>query len=439
MPLMLNYCSAHSSHSANEKVANENTTASFNKQAMSTVNGSSNVSTHHHSSTRYEEHIAYEKTEEYYDEYVSHDSRGFDRHSSYAVRRRHQIESLGAVLSEVPWMKFRVIAEPDMSIFMKDTRIHALIQNITKKTVTSVRTQIHEEFKQTISRTMEKLVHEMTKTVDTHMSRVEMSVAEQFRAISSVKAVTTATVCQALGKNGHLCTCDHHVHDHHPPCPSVPTPPESPVNHPAVKIPPPNFSKAIWIWSKDAKDKYDVPGCSRTFRKTLNLPSSVDFATIDISCDNLYTLYVNGKLVGSGKQWYKPDRWTVRFEHTKKVVVAVFAAQDPDTEGYVGLLVSGKTWNSQEKTPQATEFVTNNTWLTLSSEPSGSGDFIKTDFVDSSWESAWEQKKAGDGYRSGMVEPQAGRLPKQALSGLKNIKDAPKALLADVVFPAASK
>jgi len=63
-------CSAHSGHSANEKVANESMTASFNKQAMSTVNGSSNVSTHQHSSTRYEEHIAYEKTEEYYDEYL---------------------------------------------------------------------------------------------------------------------------------------------------------------------------------------------------------------------------------------------------------------------------------------------------------------------------------------------------------------------------------
>ena len=138
--------------------------------------------------------------------------------------------------------------------------------------------------------------------------------------------------------------------------------------------------------------------------------------------------------------WHKPDRWTVRFEHTRKVVIAVFAAQDPDTKGHVGLLVSGKAWNNQEKTPHVTEFVTNNTWLTLSSEPSGSGDFIKTDFVDSSWESAWEEhKKAGEEYRNAMVYPHAGRLPRQALSGLKNIKDAPKAILADIIFPAPAK
>ena len=45
-------------------------------------------------------------------------------------------------------------------------------------------------------------------------------------------------------------------------------------------------------------------------------------------CNNRYTLYVNGHLVGSGEVWNTPDHYTVEFEATKEVVVAVYAANE---------------------------------------------------------------------------------------------------------------
>lgn len=135
------------------------------------------------------------------------------------VTRKVELESLGSILCEVPWMKFRVIAEPDLSLFIKDVRIQALIQKITKRTVVDVRKQITEEFSETITRTMTQLVKEMTKTVDVHLSKVETSVVRQIEAVSHVKAIATATVCQPLGKDDYLCSCPPHHHEHHEHCP----------------------------------------------------------------------------------------------------------------------------------------------------------------------------------------------------------------------------
>jgi len=350
------------------------------------------------------------------------------------------MESLGNILSEVPWMRFRVVAEPDMAIFMKDQRIQALIQSITNKRVTTVKKQIMVEFQETVTRTVETLMKEMTKIVDTHMTSVETSVASQFASMSSLKTVSTATVCQTLGKDSHLCTCHHH-HDHEDHCHlPVPAYPGSPLHKPPVLVSHPKFDKAQWIWSKEAKDNKVAPGGARPFRKTLQLESHADMVTIDITCDNFYTLYVNGKLVGSGKEWWKPDTWTVRLERTKKVVIAVYAAQDPVTLGPVGLLVSGKAWNSQETLPHAKEFVSDKSWMTLSSPPIGD-DFVKPEFVDSLWEPAHEVKKFGDSPWESLVntKPEAGRLPKKNLVGIEGVKESPipKAGVADLlVLPA---
>jgi len=364
------------------------------------------------------------------------------------LRRRVQIESLGNILSEVPWMRFRVIAEPDMAIFMKDQRIQSIIQSITNQKVTSVKKQIMVEFQESVTRTVETLMKEMTKIVDTHMTSVETSVVSRFSSMSSLKTVSTATVCQPLGKDSHLCTCHHHHHHHHhennEDCESpVPAYPGSPLQKPPVFVDPPTFNKALWIWSKEAKDDNKiVPGGSRPFRKTLQLESHADMVTIDITCDNFYTLYVNGKLVGSGKEWYKPDRWTVRFEPTKKVVIAVYGVQDPATLGYVGLLVSGKAWNGQEAIPHAKEFVSDKTWMTLSSQPIVE-DFVKSEFVDSLWEPAHEVKKFGEHPWEGLskVKPEAGRLPRKNLVGIEGVKESPipRAGVADIIVPHPKK
>lgn len=56
-----------------------------------------------------------------------------------------------------------------------------------------------------------------------------------------------------------------------------------------------------WIWSP-AHEKDQVPAATCYFRRMLEL-SSVNRAEIQITCDDQYELYVNGKKVGAGQDW----------------------------------------------------------------------------------------------------------------------------------------
>jgi len=43
----------------------------------------------------------------------------------------------------------------------------------------------------------------------------------------------------------------------------------------------------------------------------------VNCAIVGIACDTFLQLYVNEKLIESGKDWYRDDCYTVRFETTR--------------------------------------------------------------------------------------------------------------------------
>ena len=130
-----------------------------------------------------------------------------------------------------------------------------------------------------------------------------------------------------------------------------------------VEVPPPSLADASWIWTSEVKPPSaggTVPPGARPFLKVLHTNCPVDHVTIDITCDNFYTLYVNGKLVGSGKTTfsYPAQRYTVKIASTKLVTVAVYAEQDPGTLGGVGLLAAGVAWNSKTAVPREIRFVT---------------------------------------------------------------------------------
>jgi len=375
-------------HSLSEKLeaANGSSAASYNGSSTASFSGSSYTSATSTSSS-----YSYSEEE--------------------IIKERHE---LGTIFTEAPWMKFRVIAEPDMSIFMKDIRIQAIIRKITHRSVTEVKKQLVKEFTETITNTMNQLISSMTETINIRMQNIEESVVKQFTSdMTLVKVGATATCIEGLGKCPDHCICGYHDthHDHH----------EEHYCHP------PSFQNAHWIWSKDFQNCKHV---ARPFRKTLSFNDTVNFATIDITCDNFYTLYVNGKLVGSGEHWDKPDRYTVRFEPTKKVIIAIYAVQET---GVVGLLASGTVWNSQEKDPKGHDFVTDKTWLT-SLQPV-SGEFIKTDFVETGWESASEQFEYGKGHWNQLSTAAAGRMARRGLPGNEHYKAAPEAKIANVVFP----
>src|SRR5947207_55786 len=57
-----------------------------------------------------------------------------------------------------------------------------------------------------------------------------------------------------------------------------------------------------WIWSPAQTQEKNVPPGSCYFRKSFTA-GAVESAEVQISCDNSYELYVNGRQVGDGDNW----------------------------------------------------------------------------------------------------------------------------------------
>jgi hypothetical protein len=122
----------------------------------------------------------------------------------------------------------------------------------------------------------------------------------------------------------------------------------APWNTVLVNIPadPPvlSLTGAQWIWT-DVVPNDDtavaLPVGPRAFRRTFvpvpgQIPAS---ATIIISADNEYTLYVNGVTIGSGKNWSIAQSYTVNFAMApSEVVLAVLVTNT--VVSVAGLIVS---------------------------------------------------------------------------------------------------
>jgi hypothetical protein len=86
-----------------------------------------------------------------------------------------------------------------------------------------------------------------------------------------------------------------------------------------------------WVWTDVVPASGTVPAGQRAFRRTFTpapgqIPAS---ATIIITADNQYTLYVNGVTVGSGTNWRVAQRYTINFATpTSEVVLAVLATNN---------------------------------------------------------------------------------------------------------------
>ena len=215
-----------------------------------------------------------------------------------------------------------------------------------------------------------------------------------------------------------------------PPISKYPSGPKPPSPPPTAKYPYPDLTKAKWIWTKDAITKKPGTPYSRPFRKVIKTESPVDHLSIITSCDRRYTLYVNGLLVGCGDNWENPDSYTVEFEPRKEVVIAVYGSEDTG-KGQVGLLASGKLWNSKEDKPKEISFVSDEGWKTC---PGNVVDvkFCQPEYKDTTWESAYVVENYG-GRHWGSLKP-ALPAPKKHerwtnKPGLQDAPEAPKAKL----------
>uniref|UniRef100_A0A8H7XKY8 alpha-L-rhamnosidase n=1 Tax=Psilocybe cubensis TaxID=181762 RepID=A0A8H7XKY8_PSICU len=150
-----------------------------------------------------------------------------------------------------------------------------------------------------------------------------------------------------------------------------------------------SFAQSNWIWSSESDPLLAPPG-SRAFRKTFTAPSgkTLQSATILISVDNEFKLYVNGGLVGvspNGTDWTLAQKFIVDLTGAS-AVFAVLANNLPDqTTG--GANPAGLLSTIQiELTDGSTQtLVSDSTWRVDSTIPDG---FELPSTDDSSWPSA---------------------------------------------------
>ncbi|KAE9402205.1 hypothetical protein BT96DRAFT_974424 [Gymnopus androsaceus JB14] len=111
-------------------------------------------------------------------------------------------------------------------------------------------------------------------------------------------------------------------------------------SHLEAAPPPLDLTNALWIWTGEGPN---IPGM-RAFRK--HLPKGKSKAvcvTFAISCDDAYTVWVNGKYIGnntwkagspSGASWHILDEYSVSLSHTDNVI-AVNATNVVSVDGVI--------------------------------------------------------------------------------------------------------
>ncbi|KAJ7162426.1 hypothetical protein C8R46DRAFT_904047 [Mycena filopes] len=102
-----------------------------------------------------------------------------------------------------------------------------------------------------------------------------------------------------------------------------------------------SFVEAQWVWTDVVPASGTVPAGARAFRRTFTpAPGQVPAAaTIIISADNAYTLYVNGVAVGSGTNFKVAQRYTVNFATPPAEIVLAVRATNTVASA-AGLLVA---------------------------------------------------------------------------------------------------
>jgi alpha-L-rhamnosidase len=126
-----------------------------------------------------------------------------------------------------------------------------------------------------------------------------------------------------------------------------------------------------WIWAPGANLPPHV-----FFRRTLDLEGAPTSGNLDITCDDAYTLYVNGKEAAHHASWY-----TMQSVDLRRYLTCgrnVLAVEARNLQGPAGLLVEGSVWTSGHKV----EIVSDESWKVSTA---ASPDWKSPQFDDSTW------------------------------------------------------
>ena len=141
-----------------------------------------------------------------------------------------------------------------------------------------------------------------------------------------------------------------------------------------------------WIWHADTQQGVNMPAGKRFFRKLVVLPADrvIKKAVMDLSADNEFVLFVNGKKAGSGNDWTKVSSFDVgKHLSAGNNVVAVEAGNwEADGANPAGLI--GSLRITFEKGAPVV-LVTDASWKSSTRE---FNEWETTGFVDKAWKTA---------------------------------------------------
>ena len=158
----------------------------------------------------------------------------------------------------------------------------------------------------------------------------------------------------------------------------------------AAKATLPDLDKAAWVWASPKALRDGVFGCY--FRKTLGLPAKPTHATLLVTADNGYDLFVNGSLVG-GDAGYGAEYWRSVEKYDIATLLApgrnVIGVKGQNMGGPAGLVVAVRI---ELPDGSAIELHSDKAWRTWLLPETG---WSQADFDDSKWRPAAELGRMG--------------------------------------------
>ncbi len=101
------------------------------------------------------------------------------------------------------------------------------------------------------------------------------------------------------------------------------------------------FEKAKWVWYDEGDPVTEAPAEARFFLRSFDVADKpIKKATLTITCDNKYTVYLNGKMVGDGSDWQRAQGYDVKDKLAKGA--NVLAVQGTNEDGPAGLIAALK-------------------------------------------------------------------------------------------------
>ena len=94
-----------------------------------------------------------------------------------------------------------------------------------------------------------------------------------------------------------------------------------------------------WIWYPEGKPNQVAPAGTRYFRRKFSVPGGKKIAAVtsDLTCDNGFTLYVNGVQAGQGANWSQPPKLDIKEHLTPGVnTLAIAAINESSAAGLTG-------------------------------------------------------------------------------------------------------